>query len=158
PQLVMPFAYLFATSALLTLGMAIGVLVLHAFARRRENQDRREGDTLALEFARFLCGRSDAVRLRDHARAVRSEVFWTALEPFSDNSEGDQWRQLTTEFRALPEVVRLRARLTHGSAAKRAHAARRLGLLEDPENRYILFRAMQAGPVIVSLTAGLALA
>ena len=158
PQLVMPFAFLFATSALMTLGMAIGVLVWHAFARRREHADRRDGETLALEFARFLCGRTDAVRLRDHARAVRPEVFWTALERFADNIEGEQWHQLTKEFRALPEVVRLRARLTHGSAAKRAHAARRLGLLEDPENRYILFRAMVAGPVIVSLTAGLALA
>ncbi len=158
PHLLTSFTLLFAVSTMLTLGMAAGVLAWQGYTLRREGSDRREGEALALEFAHFLCGQSDAERLRARAGAVRSEVFWTALERFSDNIEGDQWQRLTGELRSLPEVARVRSKLMSGSRWSRATAARRLGLLEDPGNRYALFRVMQAGPMIVSLTAGLALA
>ncbi len=158
PLLHSPLLILFAASTLLTLGMAAVVLRWHDVTQRRDESARRQGAALALEFAHFLCGRSEAASLRAQAQSVRAEVFWTALETFSDGIEGEQWRKLTAALKDLGEVERLHPRLRRGSPWTRAIAARRLGLVEDPAQRRPLFKAMEAGPTIVTLTAGLALA
>ena len=153
-----PIVTLLVATTLLTLGMAAAVLRWHAQLGRRERGAARQGDALALEFATFLCGRSDDASLRARATAAPPEVFWTALEVFADNIEGEQWRQLTIVLKDVPAVGRARDRLGRGSAWSRALAARHLGLIEDPTLRRPLFKAMQAGPTIVTLSAGLALA
>lgn len=153
-----PLLAVFLASALVTLGMAVAVLRWHDVVRRREARAGRQGEQLALEFARFLSGRSDADAVRGRAAAVRPDVFWTAIENFAEGIEGEDWRRLTRELRGLPEIARARARIRFGSRWTRALAARRLGLLEDPELQRTLFSAMVAGPPLVTLTAGLGLA
>jgi len=158
PPIASPLIALFAASTLLTLGLTAAVLRGHALARRRSERAKREGDALALEFARFLSGRSDSGSLRERAGSARPVVFWAALETFADGIEGDEWRTLTAQLRGLPEIERVRRGLDRGSAWSRALVARRLGLLEDPAHRRALFKAMVAGPALVTLTTGLALA
>ena len=158
PSLVTPLYALFTASTLLTLGMAAAVLRGNALMRRRHARAKREGNDLALEFARFLSRPSDPGRLRERAQAARPPVFWAALETFSDGIEGEEWRTLTAQLRGLPEIERVRRRLERGSDWSRALVARRIGLLEDPAHRRALFKAMAGGPALVTLIAGLALA
>ena len=123
-------------------------------ARDRE----REAQALALEFAGFLSGRSDERALLKAAAPAHPDVFWTALELFADNIGGGEWQHLSHALYDLPHVRREQRRLGLASVWRRAAAARHLGLLDAPGIRMPLMRAMMRGPVLVTLTAALALA
>ncbi|HEY6866306.1 MAG TPA: HEAT repeat domain-containing protein [Candidatus Eisenbacteria bacterium] len=153
-----PLLAMFLASALATLGMAVAVLRWHDVVRRRDQRAQREGDALAIEFARFISGRSDAATVRDRAAATRPDVLWTAIESFAEGIEGEEWRRLTRELRELREIAGARARVRVGTRWVRALAARRLGLLEDADLERTLVQAMVAGPPPVTLAAGLGLA
>src|SRR5262249_45185943 len=92
----------------------------------------REAQTLALEFARHLSGRTDDRTLLGAAGSAHPDAFWSALEVFTENIAGTEWRLLSRKLRGLPVVRREIARLGHRSAWRRAIAVRHLGLLNAP--------------------------
>jgi hypothetical protein len=145
-------------AALVTLSAAAAVLRLHHVIRARERAAAEAGQRLALEFARFLTGACDADAVRRAANAVRPEVFWAALEAFTDNIRGEEWRRLSRELRPVPAVRRERSRLRSRSAWVRALAARHLGFVHAEGVRAPLREVMARGPELVTLTAALALA
>ncbi len=149
---------LLAAMASLTLLVAGCVVGLHAVIHRRERNAARDGQRLAMEFARFLAWQSDPPALRRAARTVRPAVFWSALEAFTDNIVGREWRRLSGVISDLPEVHRERMRLGAHSAWRRALAARHLGLLDARNVRAPLRQAMARGPTLVTVSAALALA
>ena len=155
---VEPLLVVFLCSALVTLIMGVVVLRWHESLRRREARDDTAGNAVAVAFARFLAGQTDSDRLRARVREVPPRALWMAIESFAESIEGDDWLRITAELRDLPEIVRAARRLGRGSVWQRALAARRIGLLQDPTWRGALFHAMEAGPPLVALSAGLALA
>jgi len=117
-----------------------------------------EAERLGLAFARFITGGDDGVALRRAAREARPEGFWRALEAFTDNIAGEEWRRVSRELLTLPEVMRERRRLRHPSVWRRALAARHLGLLDFQTMHKPLRAAMRRGPALVTFIAALALA
>uniref|UniRef100_A0A832I0F3 HEAT repeat domain-containing protein n=1 Tax=Eiseniibacteriota bacterium TaxID=2212470 RepID=A0A832I0F3_UNCEI len=81
-----------------------------------------------------------------------------AVESFAATVGGEEWRAVSRVLVALDEPSAERRRLRHPIAWRRALAARRVGLLHDPDARPALRRAMERGPGIVTLAAALALA
>lgn len=141
-----------------TLTLAAAVLVWHRWSGRRDARVSRASHLLAVEFARFLTGRSDAATLQRSAAQAPPVVFWTALETFAESVAGEEWVRLSGVLQGLGHVHDERRRLARGRAWPRALAARHLGLLDDPANREPLRHAMKRGPSFVTLTAALALA
>lgn len=149
---------LFLISTLVTLVTGAATLRWHGWWHRRERALARDAERLSLSFARLLTGGVTADSLRAQASAARPEVFWRALELFSDNIAGEELERVSAQLKALAHIAREQKRLTSRSSWRRALAARHLGLLEDPGQRRALRDAMVAGPPMVTLTAALALA
>jgi hypothetical protein len=117
-----------------------------------------EAERLALAFARFITGETGGFALRRVMAAARPEAFWAALEAFTDNIAGEEWRVVSRELLPLDEVESECRRLRHPSAWTRALAARHLGLLNARGMRASLREAMRRGPSLATFTAALALA
>ena len=156
-----PFGFVtYAATALVfvTLALAALTLVGHAWGRRRSRSLESQSRSLARIFARFLTGELGLPQLRLAAVAVRGEVFWAAIEMFSDNIGGPEWVRLSTALHDLPVVRREQRRLQDRRGWRRALAARHLGMLHDPRARSPLRVALARGPAAVRLSAALALA
>lgn len=141
-----------------TLALAAFTLVGHAWSRRRSRSLESQSRALARIFARFLTGELALPQLQLAATVVRGEVFWAAIEKFSDNIAGPEWVRLSTALHDLPVARREQQRLQDRRAWRRALAARHLGMLHDPRTRSPLRAALARGPAAVRLSAALALA
>ena len=143
---------------LLTVALASGLLLWHRWSSRRDARRTAESHALALQFARLLTDKLHVDALRAIAERAKPDVFWAALETFADSVSGEEWANLSDALGGLEHIARERRRLATGRTWPRALAARHLGLIDAPENREPLRRAMTAGPSTVTLMAALALA
>jgi HEAT repeat protein len=148
----------FVVGTLVTLIVAAAVLHWHYWNKRCVAEVDRKASALALEFARFLQNDARRGELRTHAAAASREVLWGALDAFSNNIEGEEWRVLSRELADLPGVTREIGMLGHRAAWRRALAARHLGLIHAYDSIPRLRHAMEGGPTSVTLAAALALA
>jgi HEAT repeat protein len=119
---------------------------------------RSEAESVGLAFARYLTGAIGRDELRHNVERARPEAFWAALEAFTDNIGGDEWRIISRRLLGLLEVEREASRLRHPSPWRRALAARHLGLLDARATRAPLREAMSRGPALVTFSAALSLA
>jgi len=142
----------------MTLLLAALTLIAHARGRVRARSRAAESSALARTFARFLTGDLSLDQLQADAVAVRGEVFWAAIEMFSDNIRGPEWVRLSTALHALRVVLHEQRYLEDRRGWRRALAARHLGMLNDPRMRSPLRAALVRGPAAVRLSAALALA
>jgi hypothetical protein len=118
----------------------------------------REVEQLSLACARFLTGTSHRDALVRVMGAAHPAAFWAALEAFTENIAGDEWKLISRELLELRPVEHERRRLRHPWAWRRALAARHLGLLDAHGMRGPLRAAMARGPALVTFSAALALA
>lgn len=138
--------------------LGLGMLVVHAVLRRRRRARGKAMSRLSLAFARYATGSKSAAELAAEISAVPSDALWETLEDFADAVSGDEWSRVAKVVCTLPNVHQEIRNLEHGAAWRRALAARHMGMLADAAPFDRLRAAMQRGPVIVTLTAALALA
>jgi hypothetical protein len=143
-------------AACVELGLAM--LVVHAVVRRHRRIRGRAMSRLSLAFARYATGSKSAAELAAEISAVPSDALWETLEDFADAVSGDEWRKVAKVVCTLPNVHHEIRNLEHGAAWRRALAARHMGMLADAAPFDRLRAAMERGPMIVTLTAALALA
>lgn len=147
-----------AISVVAVLALWTATLVTHALIRRHAARRQAVADAVAFEFASLLMGWIDARGLASRLGETPSEVLWDALERFSDNISGEEWAIVSQAIRDHPFVLAERAAIRRGDAARRALAARRLGMVHEAAHRRLLHEALIEGPVVVRLSASLALA
>src|SRR5262245_61420855 len=87
-----------------TLALAAVTLIGHALNRGRATVRATQSRALARIFARLLTGEIEPAQLQLAAGAVPGDVFWTAIEMFSDNIGGPEWVRLSAAVRTLPVV------------------------------------------------------
>lgn len=148
----------FAVGSLATLIVAGAVLRFHAWNQKRMLVIRRDAETLAVQFARFVNGGLSAEALRELTLHEDPQVLWEALSAFSNNIRGNEWDALSVEFKDLPGVTHEIAMLEHRDTWRRALAASHLGLIHVPEATEALHAALARGPAEVTLAAALSLA
>src|SRR6185369_17618951 len=129
-------------SGVVTLGMAGLTVAFHGGMRWRARQLEEQIQELAGQFALYLTGAVATARLREFSTAVPGEAFWGALQRFGDNIGGDEWSWLSRQLGALRHLRDERGRLERGPAWRREMAARRLGMIDDPDAREALNAAL----------------
>lgn len=140
------------------LEFAAGMLIYHAWRARRLRRLTREVAALSLAFARHATGQMSVEDLRERIRATPEDAFWETLESYADAVSGDEWTRIVNVVRELPRVEREIRRLGHRAPWRRALAIRHLGMLSIAAPLERLRQAMTEGPMVVTLTAALALA
>jgi HEAT repeat protein len=144
-------------SGLVTLVMAATTVAVHRVMRWNAGRHERSIQELARDFALCFTGGVAIEQLRKRAEAAPGEAFWGAIQRFTDNIGGDEWRWLSRQLQGLPQLAAERRRLERGRPWRRAVAARRLGLVDDPLAREALRAALERGGPEVRLPALLSL-
>jgi HEAT repeat protein len=144
--------------AIILSGLAVGVYLARAFARRGRRQERREGRSLRRLLRRYLRGDMTAEALVVAIRKTQSGRFWASLERLSLGLDRSDWRRLSLALESNPHALVERRRLRDDSPWRRELAARRLGLLRSRTSRRALRAALRKGPELVTLAAGMSLA
>ena len=138
--------------------LSVGMLLLHGWRARRRRARAEAIGELSMAFARHVTGRLSAVELRAKIAAVPDDAFWQTLENYADTVSGDEWARIANVVSRIPNVHHEVRRLRHRAPWRRALAVRHLGMLSVAAPVERLREAMAGGPMIVTLTAALALA
>ena len=144
--------------AVILMTVVAALYLARALGRRQRRSERREGRSLLRDLRRYLRGEGSAETIARTAARAEPGAYWAALERLSLGSYRGALGRLAVALEKNPHARLERRRLRDDSPWRRELAARRLGLLPSRLSRRALRRALQRGPELAALAAGMSLA